>query len=309
MQDSPRTTIKRFKSSQESWHGKLGIEGSGESDSSTDEYSDDDISSSVSAKKSTIPPVSCHGALLACGGGGSPENDPGLANRHHGEYRHKKYSGKLVRGGGPNQASDVSRACHIPRTAFVKDLMRQDMTIAAVAPFNKSETTTTPTTSTIKTITPHQQQHQLQPPEQSCWQTNHCRASELARTPASEGGKREQNNNEPASASRTAGAAEWDPTTCVTDRRDSSGVESRRTSTNSCYSTSSCSSSDAERQTPSPSLEDRWSTISVPPKKRLLPRVLEYHGQVLVTDVTCHRVTVTFWESATEKGFFKEYSQ
>ncbi len=60
-----------------------------------------------------------------------------------------------------------------------------------------------------------------------------------------------------------------------------------------------------DRMTPT---EDRWGP-AVPPKKRWLPRSMDYHGQVLVTDVTCHCVTVTFLESATEKGFFKEYLQ
>ena len=50
--------------------------------------------------------------------------------------------------------------------------------------------------------------------------------------------------------------------------------------------------------------EARWSTSSVPPKKRWLPRSLS-GGHVLVTDVTCNCVTVTFLESHTEKGFFK----
>ena len=50
--------------------------------------------------------------------------------------------------------------------------------------------------------------------------------------------------------------------------------------------------------------EARWS--HVPPKKRWLPRTLS--GQVLVTDVTCNCVTVTFLESRTEKGFFKQSS-
>jgi hypothetical protein len=49
---------------------------------------------------------------------------------------------------------------------------------------------------------------------------------------------------------------------------------------------------------------DRWARI--PPKKRWLPQnQLGVTGPVLVTDVTCHCVTVTFLECATEKGFFK----
>ena len=52
--------------------------------------------------------------------------------------------------------------------------------------------------------------------------------------------------------------------------------------------------------------EDRW--WRVPPKKRWLPNTGDYHGQVLVTDVTYNCVTVTFMESSTEKGFFKEYT-
>ena len=52
--------------------------------------------------------------------------------------------------------------------------------------------------------------------------------------------------------------------------------------------------------------EDRW--WRVPPKKRWLPNTADYHGQVLVTDVTYNCVTVTFMESSTEKGFFKEYT-
>ena len=52
--------------------------------------------------------------------------------------------------------------------------------------------------------------------------------------------------------------------------------------------------------------EDRW--WRVPPKKRWLPHTGDYHGQVLVTDVTCNCVTVTFMESSTDKGFFKEYT-
>lgn len=57
--------------------------------------------------------------------------------------------------------------------------------------------------------------------------------------------------------------------------------------------------------------EDRWGTRTVPPKKRWLPRSMEYqyHGQVLVTDVTCNCVTVTFLESQTQKGFFKQCPQ
>ncbi len=51
--------------------------------------------------------------------------------------------------------------------------------------------------------------------------------------------------------------------------------------------------------------EDRW--WRVPPKKRWLPGTEDYHGQVLVTDVTHNALTVTFYESTTEKGFFKEY--
>ena len=46
---------------------------------------------------------------------------------------------------------------------------------------------------------------------------------------------------------------------------------------------------------------------SVPPKKRWFPRTLEYQGQILVTDITHNCVTVTFLESPTEKGFFKEH--
>ncbi len=49
--------------------------------------------------------------------------------------------------------------------------------------------------------------------------------------------------------------------------------------------------------------EDRW--WRVPPKKRWLPQTPDYHGQVLVTDVTYRDVTVTFMESSTDKGFFK----
>ena len=52
--------------------------------------------------------------------------------------------------------------------------------------------------------------------------------------------------------------------------------------------------------------EARW--LHVPPKKRWLPRSLEYEGDVLVTDVTCNCITVTFLESPTEKGFFKDSS-
>ena len=94
------------------------------------------------------------------------------------------------------------------------------------------------------------------------------------------------------------------------------GVPPKYRMSHSSSGVSSCSGdttdSDGERgsgaegrMTPT---EDRWGP-TVPPKKRWLPRSMDYHGQVLVTDVTCHCVTVTFLESTTEKGFFKEYSQ
>ncbi len=48
--------------------------------------------------------------------------------------------------------------------------------------------------------------------------------------------------------------------------------------------------------------EDRW--WRVPLKKRWLPQTPDYHGQVLVTDVTYDCETVTFMESSTSTGFF-----
>lgn len=52
------------------------------------------------------------------------------------------------------------------------------------------------------------------------------------------------------------------------------------------------------------------SEAELPPKKRLFPRTLkyqgQYQGQIQVTDITHNCVTVTFLESPTEKGFFKE---
>lgn len=56
----------------------------------------------------------------------------------------------------------------------------------------------------------------------------------------------------------------------------------------------------------SPTTPERWTSLTVPLKKRWPHRT--YDQNVLVTDVTCNEVTVTFLESATEKGFFnKEY--
>jgi hypothetical protein len=262
-----------MKSCPESWRGKVGS-CSGESDVSTDDYSDDDIVGS--SKKSAIP---CHGAMLACGGGGSPENDPGLANRYYGEYRHKKYSGKLLRElsscGDNNGGVDGGVG-----QRDVPEVWKQDFVGSPCRNGGKLSPTLA---------------------EHAC-QTNSYRAPGQTNAQAASGDvKREQNNNE-FSSSRTSSDCLQPAAVCHSDSRRASDAENRRESSDS-------SASERQSSSPSPSLEDRWSAISVPPKKRWWPRALELHGQVLVTDVTCHRVTVTFLESATEKGFFKEYSQ
>ena len=52
-----------------------------------------------------------------------------------------------------------------------------------------------------------------------------------------------------------------------------------------------------------PTSPERWSSLTVPLKKRW-PRTSDQN--IVVTDVTCNHVTVTFMESATDEGFFSK---